>query len=104
MWTIFLVALIIVFAIFIFGLALIGFVIDRILTFFSKIWYKITGKRPNYSKSYRKQYNSKGTGASSYYKYSSSTSSSSEPHNQKKVEKVFTADEGEYVSFEEIKE
>ena len=106
MWTVFLFILIIFFVALFFGLALIGFVINRVADFLTNLWYSITGKKPNGRRSYYRQSTSYSTNSSSSNGgyTNASSSSTSEPHHNKKGDKVFTADEGEYVAFEEIKE
>lgn len=110
MWTFILIIVILGLFIILLGLAFVISLISSILGGVSNLWYILTGKKAGKTKknwkdsSFSSSY-SYGSGSSTNNNSGNSSSSDQEhSHSHKKGEKVFTADEGEYVAFEEVKE
>ena len=102
MWTILFILFIFILAVIIFGVAIIAHLLGKVVGGFANLWYILTGKKPkNFGGRNRQYYKTSNT--SGVYGDATSASSSTETHHHQKGEKVFSADEGEYVSFEEIK-
>lgn len=101
MWTIFIfIGILLLFVIFL-GIAFIISLLSNLFGGLSNLWYLITGKKVGSNKK-RAAYNNSSN--SNYSNSSSANSSNSGQTHSHKREKVFTADEGEYVNFEEIKD
>ena len=105
MWAVFFAFFIFVLAIIIFGVAIIAHLLCKVVGGFANLWYILTGKKPkNFGGRNRQYYRTSNTsGVYGDAASASSSTSSTESHHHQKGEKVFAADEGEYVSFEEIK-
>ena len=103
MWTILIfLGILFLFAIFI-ALAFVVNLLSSLVGGIANLWYLITGKKAGRSNNYS-QSNSYNNKSSSNFSDSSSSTGQQNSHSHKKGEKVFTADEGEYVSFEEVKD
>lgn len=101
MWTIFIfIAVLLLFAIFL-ALAFVINILSSLVGGISNLWNLITGKRVGKSNAYSSSNNSS---SSNFSGNSSSDTGQHNSHSHKKGEKVFTADDGEYVSFEEVKD
>jgi len=87
-----------------FAIAFVLSVLSKLFGGIENLWYILTGKKVRSKASYggsSKTYSSSNSYSSS--STNNASQSSSGASNHKKDGKVFTADEGEYIAFEEIK-